>query len=208
MSRPRQARAIATRDAIVQATIDALADGGLAATTTAAVARAAGVSQGALYGHFSTKAALLTAATDAILDELFAAFADALPGAAGAGDLLDEGLAALWTVYQDPRLAGLFELFLAARHDPDLQASLSPLLVAHADRELALARSLFPQAAHRDDFDAVVVGLLSTLQGAAVAAGVLPGHAGHLELRFITELVRRELGTPTLPHPPGAEAAP
>jgi AcrR family transcriptional regulator len=208
VSRPRQARAIATRAAIVQATIRALADGGLSATSTAAVARAAGVSQGALFGHFSTKAALLTAATEAILDELFVAFAEALPGAAGAGDLLDQGLAALWTVYQDPRLAGLFELFLAARHDPDLQAGLSPLLVAHADRELAMARALFPDAAHRDDFDAVVIGLLSTLQGAAVAAGVLPGHAGHLELRFITELVRRELGSPSLPQGPHAETTP
>ena len=122
-----------------------------------------------------------------------------MPAPTPDGDRLEVGLAALWTVYTDPRLAGVFELFLAARTDPDLQARLSPILLAHAERELALARQIFPQAAHRDDFDAVVIGLLSTLQGAAVASWALPGEAGTRELAFLTQLIRRELRAPTPP---------
>lgn len=193
---PQQTRAVQTRDALVAAAVDCLAEGGVAATATARVARRAGVSQGALFRHFPAKNDLLEAAVARVLDALFLQFEDAMPAPTPDGDRLEVGLAALWTVYTDPRLAGVFELFLAARTDPDLQARLSPILLAHAERELALARQIFPQAAHRDDFDAVVIGLLSTLQGAAVASWALPGEAGTRELAFLTQLIRRELRAP------------
>jgi AcrR family transcriptional regulator len=196
---PQQARAVATRDGVLVACIALLAEVGLAGASTAAVARRAEVSQGALFRHFPTKADLLAAATDRALSDLFDDFLAALPTALSTGDALEAGLRVLWEVYLDPRLAGVFELFLAARTDPALQTRLAPLILAHANRERQIARMLFPEAAHRDDFDEVVTGLLSTLQGAAVAAGTLPGEAGRLELRFIIELVRRELGSPALP---------
>lgn len=199
---PQQQRAIETRAALVRAAVRSLAAGGRATTTTGRVAKAAGVSQGALFRHFPTKNDLLEAATEAVLDALFQDFARALPAAFTAADPLQAGLAALWSVYQDTRLAGVFELFLAARTDADLQQRLSPILQAHAARELAFARALFPAAAGREDFDAVVIGLLSTLQGAAVATFVLPGQAGQFELQFLSELVRRELGDPMLPGAP------
>ncbi len=138
------------------------------------------------------------AAAERILAGVFDDFLGALPTALRAQDPVVAGLHALWVVYQDPRLAGLFELLLAARCDPELRQQLQGPLRAHADRERAFARGLFPAAAHRPDFDTVVTGLLSTLQGAAVAAGALPGEAGSLELRFIAELIQRELGPPAL----------
>lgn len=200
MAPPVQARARRTRAALVDAAVVLLGRTGLAGCSTAAVAREAGVSQGALFRHFPTKTALLAAATEAVLEQLTADFLAALPAALASGDLLGGGIAALWEVYQDPRLAGVFELFLAARTDPELGAAVRPALEAHAARELELARAIFPEAAARlDDFDAVVVGLMSTLQGAAVAAHVLPGLAGTHELAFLTRLAREQLGAPSLP---------
>jgi AcrR family transcriptional regulator len=58
---PRQARAVATRDAILGAAAHIIARGGLAAFNTNAVAERAGVSIGSLYQYFPNKDALMVA---------------------------------------------------------------------------------------------------------------------------------------------------
>jgi AcrR family transcriptional regulator len=203
---PQQARARATRKKVVDAAVTLLGEEGLAGVRTAAVARRAGVSQGALFRHFPTKAALLGAALESTLDALYTRFGEGMLARAGSGeDLLRSGVDALWEVYTDPTLYGGFELFLAARTDPALRAVTGPILRAHLDRELALARLLWPDAAaSHPRFDATVVGLLATLQGLAVGAAAwpLPEDTDRperpVELDFIEELARRELGEPDL----------
>ncbi len=203
---PKQARARETRRKVVSAAVALLGEEGLAGVRTAAVARRAAVSQGALFRHFPTKAALLGAALEALLDDLVLRFSGALMGRVGEEeDLLRLGVDALWDVYTDPGLYGGFELFLAARTDPALRAVTGPILQAHLAREIALARVIFPDAAARlPRFDATVVGLLATLQGLAVGAAAwpLPDDGVRLErpveLDFVEELVRRELGAPRL----------
>lgn len=203
---PKQARARETRRKVVRAAVAVLGEEGLAGVRTARVARRAGVSQGAMFRHFPTKAVLLGAALEAVLDDLVVRFSEALfERSVHEQDLLRVGVDALWEVYTDPRLYGGFELFLAARTDPALRAVTGPILQTHLDRELALARQLFPDAAvSHPRFDATVVGLLATLQGLAVGAAAWPIAAdGHrpdrpVELDFIEELARRELGAPRL----------
>jgi AcrR family transcriptional regulator len=56
---PRQARAVATHDAILEAAAHIIAAGGLAAFNTNAVAERAGVSIGSLYQYFPNKDALM-----------------------------------------------------------------------------------------------------------------------------------------------------
>ncbi len=195
---PQQERAVRTRSAILAAALDALAEQGAASASTANIATRAGVSQGALFGHFATKADLWSAAVEHLLDELYLTagelLADAL--AAGATDAvaaIDAGVDALWRVFNDPRLVGAYELFLAARTDAALASAIGPVLDAHGAREVALARTLFPEvAAARADFDALVLGLLATLQGAAVGTASRAG-AGSFELAFIRDIARREL---------------
>ncbi len=58
---PRQARAVATQDAILDAATHIIAKGGLAAFNTNAVAARAGVSIGSLYQYFPNKDALMVA---------------------------------------------------------------------------------------------------------------------------------------------------
>jgi AcrR family transcriptional regulator len=53
-----EARRVATRERIVRAALDQLADGGYASATVQAVAARAGVATGSVYRHFDSKAAL------------------------------------------------------------------------------------------------------------------------------------------------------
>ena len=63
---PRQARAKATVDAIVEATTQVLLEEGYDQFTTARAAERAGVSVGSLYQYFPNKAALVSAMIDAV----------------------------------------------------------------------------------------------------------------------------------------------
>jgi AcrR family transcriptional regulator len=58
---PRQARALVTQDAILEAATHIIASGGLAAFNTNVVAERAGVSIGSLYQYFPNKDALMVA---------------------------------------------------------------------------------------------------------------------------------------------------
>src|ERR1700710_802942 len=75
-------RSAATRQALLDATLECLVEDGYANTTTARVAERAGVSRGAHLHHFQTRSALVAAAVEHLrvrrAEELFAA-ADALP---------------------------------------------------------------------------------------------------------------------------------
>ena len=81
MRAPVQHRSESSADRMLTATLGLLADGGLAAVTVAAVARAAGTSNGSLYHRFGDRTGLLLTAQDralaAIEEETSAAFARA-----------------------------------------------------------------------------------------------------------------------------------
>ncbi|SFF26108.1 transcriptional regulator, TetR family [Fontimonas thermophila] len=68
--RPRQARAQATFDAIVQACARVLAEEGYAAVTTNRVAELAGVSIGSLYEYFPNKQAIVASALARAMREI------------------------------------------------------------------------------------------------------------------------------------------
>lgn len=75
---PRQARAKATMDAIVEATIQILQEQGYDRLTTIRVASRAGVSVGSLYQYFPNKAALVCAVIDHCCQESLASFEQSL----------------------------------------------------------------------------------------------------------------------------------
>jgi AcrR family transcriptional regulator len=77
---PRQARAKATVDAIVEATTQVLLEDGYDRLTTARAAERAGVSVGSLYQYFPNKAALVSAVIDRCCEDFLADFESALVG--------------------------------------------------------------------------------------------------------------------------------
>lgn len=67
MREPVQLRSTSSADAMIQATVTLLAEGGFPAVTVAAVAKAAGASNGSLYHRFGDRTGLLLAAQDRLL---------------------------------------------------------------------------------------------------------------------------------------------
>lgn len=94
---PRQARSIATVEAIRIAAIQVLLAEGVATLTTTRVAERAGVSVGTMYQYFPNKESLLFALVIEQLEAIACAMEDAAVRLAG-GDLADiaDGLAEAW----------------------------------------------------------------------------------------------------------------
>jgi AcrR family transcriptional regulator len=85
-------RGVSTRDRIVRAAIEIAAQEDLAAATTSAIARRAGVAEGTLYRHYATKDDLLIAAYRQVKAEVFIDAAASVD----AGALPPARLAATW----------------------------------------------------------------------------------------------------------------
>jgi AcrR family transcriptional regulator len=106
--RPRQARAQATVDAIIQATARVLVEDGYDRASTNRIAQAAGVSIGSLYQYFPSKEALVAALVEAHVDRMMEAVTRILDNNAEPSDLrrsADNLVLALIAAYRvDPRL--------------------------------------------------------------------------------------------------------
>ena len=196
---PKQARAIATRNKLLSAAAHCLCELGARGTTTTAVAKEAGVSQGALYKHFGSKHHLLAATTEHLLATLFTAFQRAFAARPlDDGDKLSKVLPALWGVFLLPELYAVVELYIMARTDEPLREALVPVLDAHRQNLLAEARELFPVAASENPrFDLAVYGIMLALQGAAMNAAVVQEQGWTAAYAsFVEQICRRELEPP------------
>lgn len=193
--RPLQARAIATRARLVNAAAALLVEQGLRGTTTAAVAARAEVSQGALFKHFPTKHDLLAASVERALGQLVEAFRAALP-AEPPEDLrarLRLGVGGLWRVFELPAMQGLFEVYLAARTDPELARVLEPPMRAHRERIHAEARGLLPELAEHPGLTRGVDAAVWTMQGVALGVFASEERRGPELLAFFERLAVHEL---------------
>lgn len=132
--RTQAERTAGTRRALLDATLDALVEVGLKGTTTTEVARRAGVSVGALQGHFPTKIGLLTAAIEFALNRRIEEFEVLMAGLDPSADKLDEAFDLLWSMFSGPTFTATHELWVAARTDPDLAPA-----VIETDRQFAEA---------------------------------------------------------------------
>lgn len=162
---PLQARSVATRARLVDATVEALVEQGYAGTTTTEVAARAGVSQGALYKHFPNKRQLLAAGVAHVFDSLVREFRDAF--ARRRSRDVGAALELLARSFASPRLLAAFEVYTAARTDADLAAAVAPILAEHRDNLRREARRLFPDAPPRV-LDPLVDTVMSAYQGAAL----------------------------------------
>lgn len=161
LRRTQAERRATTRAKLLDAAVECLIERGYAGTTLGEVAARAGLTNGAMWRHFPTKAALMADA--ALLCE------ERLTARTGIGDhgkrlpgRLADAVADLWALANDPGLQALIELIRAGRTDPELHAALQA-----TDQRAAslfydnLAERLGPDAASQPDFrrNAKVLGL-------------------------------------------------
>jgi AcrR family transcriptional regulator len=163
---PQQQRSIETRRRLLDAAVAELLENGYAKVTTVSVARRAQVTRGAQQHHFPNKDVLVVEAVRHLarrqsqeLHEQIAALPRGKRRVANALDLV-------YGQYAGPLFAAMFELSLAARHEPALRD-----LVKEEERGMSqtvhdLAREDFGEDALRSaDFATRWAVALSTIRG-------------------------------------------
>ena len=158
-SQPQDSR----RQALIQATIEAIATYGLSNTTSAKVAGLAGVTAGTVNFHFAGKQDLLLATLKHLADDYGAAVEAAL-AAAGADPA--EALEALIEVNFDPeyydahKVAVWYAFWSEAHARRDYQKICGTVDQAIDDAYLALCRQIIDEAGANMDADAIARGLI------------------------------------------------
>ena len=155
---PQQDRSRATRQRLLAAAVESLADVGYAATTVSVVATRAGVSRGAAQHHFPTRADLFAAAVEYMTEVRLAeirAQAAGLPRGPGRTEAIVGMLA---DVYTGPPFRAALHLWVAASTEDALRRQIVRL-EAHVGRQ-----------AHRALLDVLEVsertpGVRETVQG-------------------------------------------
>ena len=136
--RSQAERTAATRERVLDATVEALIEQGHRGVTTTDVAHRAGVSVGALQHHFPTKAELLSAAVGHVFARRQAEFAKAMADLPQGDDRMDAAVDVLWSMFSGPTFVAWLELWVAGRTDPDLADALIPVQEEFTRRSTAL----------------------------------------------------------------------
>lgn len=167
--RTQQERRDETQRKLLDATLQCLVERGHARTTTTEIVRAAGVSQGALFTHYPTKAALLAAAVEHLFADLVSGYQQGFAALPRGDATAEVAFELLWGLFTGPRLAVAFELYVVARTDPALQQSLQPVVRRHRATLVEAARTLFPEGARNiPDFEAWVDLLMCAMEGLVI----------------------------------------
>ena len=175
--RPPQARAVRTRQRLLDATVQALNGEGYSGTTTQEVCRRAGVSRGTLLHHFGTRNELLVAALRHILSDRVATFV-ATNRDAVANMTPAELLERMWVQWQGPALAAWLELAVAARTDEELRLPMQRVMAEFDQQVVAAFRELLgPNALPGSLGETVPFVVFAILNGLAVGQSYeAPGH--------------------------------
>ena len=183
-----------TIGALLDATVACLAERGYAATSTAAVCAAAGVSQGALFRHFPTRQALLVATAEHVATRNVEAFRSTVGADVDSVDAVVAVLSHLRTVVLSPANQTWRELLVAARADADLRAALVPARESLQAQMLATAADLWHDRLPADDLAAVLSVVVNMLDGLAFSAldpdpAAAPGRTVERALRLLAEMI-------------------
>jgi len=164
---PVQQRAWETRERILTAAVECLAEEGYTATTTSRIQARAGVSRGSLLHQFPSRDDLLIAAVQHLGAQRASDYDVAEAGGSPAD--ADRAVEALWATFTGPLFSAALQLWVAAQHNPDLAASLAPHERELGRRIRAAAAAIFGErnAAH-PRFGELLSLLLSSMRGVAL----------------------------------------
>ncbi|WP_158895782.1 TetR/AcrR family transcriptional regulator [Amycolatopsis anabasis] len=179
-SRRTQAdRRAAARLALLDATIDCLAEFGYTRVTGAQIAERAGVTRGLQAYYFSTKAELVAAALEHLTGKMVDWFRAELPDGpdpvANATALLDR----FWELHGSQGFAVSAELLMASRTDPELREHVAAATRRMTGAILDVVREVLPEPADHEDFLAVVTTATAALRGVAVMGFTMSEQAQH-----------------------------
>jgi AcrR family transcriptional regulator len=131
---PRQDRSRATRQKLLEAAVESLAEVGYAATTVAVVAARAGVSRGAAQHHFPTRADLFAAAVEYMTEVRLAEIREQAARLPSGGGRTEAIVTMLADVYAGPLFRAALHLWVAASTEETLRQQIVRL-EAHVGRQ-------------------------------------------------------------------------
>jgi AcrR family transcriptional regulator len=180
--RPRQTQAErvdAMRARLLDATIELLAKKGYARLSTNDVVRRARVSRGALAHHFPTKAALMRAAAERLIDERTAEFEATFLALSPADRTMDYAIDLMWDYFQGPTFATIIELAVAARTNPDLRRVLADAPERIGESIFGAFVALFPAAAANPAARPALRAAIALMAGMALQSTLDSDRLGH-----------------------------
>jgi AcrR family transcriptional regulator len=179
-------RVEAMRNRLLDATIDCLAETGYSGFSTNEVVRRAGVSRGALAHHFPTKAELVAAAADRLVELRAAEFRGRFGAIPAPHRTAAQALDVLWTFFDDPSYQALLELMVAARSDAELRPVMAAGLRHAADVTREVFAESFPELAPLPFIGETLDAILALYSGLAAQAALDGDVAGrHAAVRTL-----------------------
>jgi AcrR family transcriptional regulator len=125
--RSQEERSAATRQLLLDATIECLIEFGYAGTSTTEIVGRAGVSRGAQVHHFPTKNDLVQSAVAHLALRQDAELRRQFARVKASGDRVSQAIDVLWSAFTGPLFVAGIELIVAARTDPSLREALAGL---------------------------------------------------------------------------------
>lgn len=189
--RTQAERRAATIAKLVQATIESMHDVGYSSTTVKEVCSRAGVSQGGLFRHFSTRLDLIVAAADEVALRQAQAFQLELDQG---GDPIEAAVRAARARCHSPINAVWHELMVACRTDPELRAAVEPAATRYRAAIEELASGVLATALPQATVSAAAWYVIHCFDGEAIGGTVLGDPAGtELRVAWIAQTLRRLL---------------
>jgi AcrR family transcriptional regulator len=165
--RSQAERTAATRARLLEATVECVAEVGYANASTTEIVRRAGLSRGAQVHHFPTKADLVVAAIDFVLERRQQEWHDAFTALPPKRRDMASALDLMWEHWQGPVWLAWLELSVAARTDAFLSGRARDITANFDRRSERLFAELFPEAPEHP----------TTRTGVSLAFAVLDGLA-------------------------------
>ncbi|HVS69349.1 MAG TPA: TetR/AcrR family transcriptional regulator [Mycobacteriales bacterium] len=197
--RSQAERAEQMRARLLDATIECLAESGYGRMSTNDVVRRARVSRGALAHHFPTKADLVTAAAERLVERRGAEFRARFEAIAPERRTPERALEVLWSFYDDPSGLALIELTVVARNYPEL----TQVLVKMGDQIAAVTTEMvveyFPSLASVPFIEEALRAVHALFAGLALSSMAGPQATGHAQAvrEFLNILALNMLDTST-----------
>ncbi len=169
-------RSAVTRQALIDATIECLAELGYDRTTITEISERAGLSHGAHLHHFGTRPALLAAAAIELAQRAGLDLAASVAGLPKGRKRYAASVDMLWDLFTGPLFQAVLELGVHARTDPELRDQLDPLELAIGRMTLPLLREAFGREQEDSSIDDLIAMVTATIRGVAIMAVLDPAH--------------------------------
>lgn len=208
--RTQSERSEAMRQRLIDATIVCLARDGYAGTTISTIIEQAEVSRGAPIHHFPTKAALIEASANALIQRLYILLGRAIKSLLNADDRLEAMVLASWReLFRRREQIALMELMLASRRDDELAQAMRRLWVVGRDALDKASAHYFDAVSDQVDIGHLFILTHWLLTGMALERHLIDGehvteHFLKLWTRLLAEHIRARPGVTTPPPRPAA----